>query len=96
MEDSVPLRERMFALIEQWEQSGMSRKAFFTQHQIAYHRFYYWYKLYCPAHQDIAKQRSTTFVPLNVESAHAHTELVLPGGVRIIFHQLSPLYFFSN
>ena len=37
------VRERMFELIEQWQQSGLSQKAFCEQHSIRYYVFHYWY-----------------------------------------------------
>ncbi|WP_442345985.1 IS66 family insertion sequence element accessory protein TnpA, partial [Foetidibacter luteolus] len=34
----------MFSMIGDWQQSGLSQKAFCAQHGIRYHVFHYWYK----------------------------------------------------
>jgi len=44
------LRDRMFELIEQWQQSGLSQKAFCEQHSIRYYVFHYWYRRYRKQH----------------------------------------------
>ena len=44
------LRDRMFELIEQWQQSGLSQKAFCEQHSIRYYVFQYWYRRYRKQH----------------------------------------------
>lgn len=46
MRAAIEHRNTMFSLIENWQQSGLSQKAFCEQQQIAAHQFYYWYKCY--------------------------------------------------
>lgn len=87
MEGSKTVREQMFSLLSQWEVSRLSKKEFCSQHHISYHRFHYWYKRYRGADAASPNQQSATFMPLRVDSDCSHTEVVLPGGVRIIFHQ---------
>ena len=87
MENSASLREQMFSLIAQWEQSGLSQKSFCEKHQFPYHRFHYWYKRYRKVSDQPSGEEPATFVPLKVDSGACHTEVVMPGGVRIIFHQ---------
>lgn len=86
MENSESVRERMFALVRQWEISGMSQKSFCEQHELAYHRFFYWRKRYRNAQHSSSNQGSA-FIPLTITPDPAQTEVVMPGGIRIIFHQ---------
>ncbi len=46
MRASSVQRKTMLALIEQWEQSSISQKDFYQQHNIAAHVFYYWHRCY--------------------------------------------------
>lgn len=87
MEGSKTVREQMFSLLSQWQDSRLSKKEFCSQHQISYHRFHYWYKRYHATDHSPSNQQSATFVPLRVDADCSHTEVLLPGGVRIIFHQ---------
>ena len=87
MEATKTVREQMISLLAEWEVSKMSKKEFCTQHQIAYHRFHYWHKRYGTTQGSTSKQGSATFLPLHIESPASHTEVMLPSGVRIIFHQ---------
>ena len=43
---STEHRNRMFSLIESWQQSALSQTAFCEQQPIAAHQFYYWHKIY--------------------------------------------------
>jgi len=90
MRVSSEQRKTMLALIEQWQQSGISQKVFYQQHNIPAHVFYYWHKFY-------RKQRaglntsipSNGFVQLQPASMPlvSNIELQLANGNRIIFHQ---------
>ncbi len=46
MRNPPEVREQMFTMIEQWQQSGVTQKAFCEQQSLKYHTFYYWYKCY--------------------------------------------------
>jgi hypothetical protein len=40
------VRQQMFKLIQEWQQSGFSQKAYCKEQSIKYHVFHYWYKRY--------------------------------------------------
>jgi len=83
------LAAEMFSKIAEWQQSGLSQKAYCQQHTIPYHVFHYWYKRYRDAQPSIAAQSS--FIPLQIASPVIATtacmELVFTDGKRLLFHQ---------
>ena len=88
MRNQPEVREQMFKLIEQWQQSGLTQNVFCEQQSVKYHVFHYWYKRYRMQH---AGEQSNvgSFVKLQiVKSASAGSvEINYPGGIRIIFHE---------
>lgn len=88
MQNKEVVRQQNFAMIEQWQQSGLSQKAFCEQNNIAYHVFHYWYKRHRVAQLGTDNQPSS-FVKLEMTSRaeYAHIEVVLPDGMRLLFHQ---------
>ena len=85
MQSKDGIKDQMFSKIEQWQQSGLSQKAWCEHENIAYHIFHYWYKKYRGAND--APVRSP-FIELKPEPAPmACAELLLPDGRRLIFHQ---------
>ena len=83
-------RNTMFSLIETWQQSGISQKAFCEQHQIVLHVFYYWYKCYRIQNEIPAGQSTKNFIELHSLSAtsvEVGIEVLLACGHRILFHQ---------
>ena len=85
MQSKDGIKDQMFSKIEQWQQSGLSQKAWCEHENIAYHIFHYWYKKYRGAND--APVRSP-FIELKPEPAPmACEELLLPDGRRLIFHQ---------
>jgi hypothetical protein len=77
----------MFALIELWEQSGLSGKSFCKEQNISCHTFYYWLNKFKQKDKDF---QSPGFVPINVSkpaSALSSCEIVFPDGKRLIFHE---------
>ena len=84
--------EKMFRLVDQWRNSGMTRKAFAQQHGITDSKLEYWCRK-----QDNKVPRGTVEAPDFVEllakghrksqmadkTAIAKVELELPGGIRI-------------
>jgi transposase-like protein len=90
MRSSSEQRIAMLDLIEQWQQSGISQKTFYQQHNIPAHVFYYWHKCYRKQRGGLNKSApSNSFVQLQpspVVSA-SNIELQLVNGNRIIFHQ---------
>jgi hypothetical protein len=88
MKNNVALRQEKFAIIEQWQQSDLSAKAFCLQNNIAYSVFQYWQKKY--RQDNSAEEKSSAFLQLNVSAASAASggiEVIWPDGKRILFHQ---------
>ncbi len=81
-------RQHMFAMIEQWQQSALTQKAFCEQHSIRYYVFHYWYKRY-RLQQPGAENNAGSFVKLQVAkpSSAGSVEINFPGGIRILFHE---------
>ena len=81
----ISIEEKMFALIEQWKQSGLSKKKFCIEHQVANATFHYWCKKY--RSQDI--DTPSSFIPVHVKGSHSSAqpfaELILPDGKKVIF-----------
>jgi len=54
-------RAQFLAMINRWQQSSLSQKAFCTENKIAYHVFHYWYGVY-----KSEQKPSGTFLPVNI------------------------------
>ena len=82
------VRQQMFKLIQQWQQSGFSQKAYCKEQSIKYHVFHYWYKRYRQEHTDVDNNNSS-FVKLQIAKpvAPAAVEVHYPGGIRLFFHE---------
>jgi hypothetical protein len=90
MRANIEQREAMLSLIEQWQQSGLSQKAFYKQHNIPVHVFYYWLKCYKNQQAGLIQcVTPNSFVQLQPSQAPlaGNIELQLTNGNRIIFHQ---------
>jgi hypothetical protein len=89
MRNNVELRQEKFAMIERWQQSGLSAKGFCLQNNIAYSVFQYWQKKY--RQDNSAEEKSSAFLQLNVSAAPGAAsggiEVIWPDGKRILFHQ---------
>ena len=82
------IRQQMFSHIGEWQQSGLSQKAWCRQHNMAYHVFHYWYR--CYRDMQSASKEPSQFISLNIQpslACAAHMELLLPDGKRLLFHQ---------
>lgn len=88
MRATIEHRSSMFSLIENWHQSGLSQKAFCTQHQIAVHQFQYWYRLYRTKKEVGLTKTEQGFIELHPQGAivQGTVEVLLNDGHRIIFH----------
>ena len=86
MQTREQLQEQKYAMIEHWQQSGLSQKKYCDQNTIAYHHFHYWYKRYRDRQ---ASDGEGNFIPVKVNAASSagNIELQLPDGKRILFHQ---------
>ena len=78
-------QQQMFDVISQWQQSGLSQKAWCEQKGIAYSSFHYWYKRY--RNQHIGRQDTDTFIQLATPSFTPWCELVMSNGTKVFFHQ---------
>ena len=82
------IQQQMFSMINEWQQSSLTQKAFCEQHTIRYHVFHYWYKRY---RDEQATDKEPGFISLKIkpssDSFAPHTELLLPDGKRLLFHQ---------
>jgi hypothetical protein len=87
MQNNELTRQKMFSLIDQWQQSDISQKRFCEQNNIQYSVFHYWYKRYRIQNQD--PEASKQFIKLAVSplTGSGYAELVLPDGKRLLFHQ---------
>lgn len=85
MQVKEDIKQQMFTKIIQWQQSGVTQKAFCQQNNIAYHVFHYYYGRFRINSND----QASTFIKLQVAPGYVstHTELVLPDGKRLLFHQ---------
>lgn len=91
MQVSQLSRSEMFSIIDQWQQSGLSQKAFCRDRSLRYSSFHYWFKIYRNHRGEQPAANEHTFVPLRLErvsSASPVMELVLVDGKRILFHHL--------
>jgi len=86
MQTREQLQEQKYAMIEQWQQSGLSQKKYCQQNNIAYHHFHYWYKRH---RNRQAADSAAEFVPVMVDAASSASsiELQMPDGKKILFHQ---------
>ena len=87
MRNNPEVHRQMFDMIEQWQQSGLTKKAYCNQQSIKHHTFYYWYKRYRQQHAD-TDNKSSSFVKLQIEKSQAtpSVEIHFPGGIRLLFH----------
>lgn len=77
--------KQMFSVIGDWQQSGLSQKAFCSQFGLRYHVFHYWYKVY----RNQGGLPGTSFIKLEVTppTGTASAELICTDGKRVVFHQ---------
>jgi len=93
MQSKEEIRKQKFLMIEAWQQSELSQKAWCSRESVAYHSFHYWYKRYRTAHPVAGKSsgESQRFISLQVPPSFgggaAHLELLLTDGRRLLFHQ---------
>jgi hypothetical protein len=82
----LDIQQKMFGVIEQWNQSELPIKEFCSQHQIVNSTFHYWLKKY----REKDQKSLDPFIPIRVKetsSNAAFAELTLPDGRRFTFYQ---------
>ena len=76
----------MYALIREWERSGMSLKRFFEQHKIPRSTVGYWRKKYI--REKLPGKGKDNFIPVRVgNTSEKNPELlqvIYPNGVRLV------------
>ena len=89
MAQAASMQQLMFSKIGEWQQSGLTQKAWCQAHQIKYHIFHYWYKRY---RSDASPATQKQFIALQIQPATIATsvcmELLFADGKRLLFHQL--------
>lgn len=83
MQNKKEHRAESLQMITQWQQSGLTQKAFCIANNIAYHVFHYWYGVYRSG-----QNSSGSFLPVTVTTT-ASAELVTIIGVNGIQVQLA-------
>lgn len=75
-------------MIEQWQGSGITQKAFCEQQSLRYHTFYYWYKCY-RRREAGSDDNIPSFVKLKIEKPAkvGSIEIHYPGGGRLTFRE---------
>lgn len=73
-------QEKMQATIREWQNSGLSKKAFCRERKITYQTFHYWFKR-------LSVEASSGFAQVNIaRSQHTSSfELAFPSGARMTF-----------
>lgn len=85
-EQEERMRE-MFALIRKYENSNISARAFYRQHNLAEHIFYYWLRKYKAAHS----QGEKGFLPVEIgppvlpssNETRCDIQIHYPNGVQV-------------
>ena len=84
MPSNQETQQQMFNLIQQWEKSDLSQKAFCKQSDLPYHVFHYWYKRY----RLKENKKPSSFIKLKISPVIAsQVEIIMPDGKRLLFHQ---------
>jgi hypothetical protein len=84
-------KEKMYALVEQWKGSGITRKKFASQHSVSEESFGYWCKKYenQPSSAYPSPVTPPAFVELSLEAGTEvkprvlQAELEFAGGLRL-------------
>ncbi len=74
MQDKKAHRSEKLQMISQWQQSGLTQKAFCTTNNIAYHVFHYWYSVY-RSNQNV----TGSFLPVKINTAGINEPITIRG-----------------
>ena len=83
----------MFNFIDCWSKSNQSQKEFCNQHQVGYHVFHYWYKLWKEEKQSTSIP--SDFIPVTIKPEQVNeitnngktAEIIFPDGTKVVFYQ---------
>jgi hypothetical protein len=80
MQNKKEERGRKLEMITQWQQSGLSQKAFCAAYDIGYSVFHYYYRIY-----RFGQNTSDSFVPLKVSVGVSEEQITLTGlnGIQV-------------
>lgn len=80
MQNKKEHRAELLQMITQWQQSGLTQKAFCISNNIAYHVFHYWYGVYRST-----KNTTGSFLPVNITTAANHEQVTITGlnGIQV-------------
>ena len=82
MQNKKEHRAEKLQMITQWQQSGLTQRAFCTTNNIAYHVFHYWYGVYR------SDQNNTgSFLPVNITPVVNPEHITITGvnGIQVQF-----------
>jgi hypothetical protein len=80
MQNTKEHRAELLQMITQWQQSGLTQKAFCLTNNIAYHVFHYWYGVYRSA-----QNNTGSFLPVTVTPTASPEPITLIGvnGIKV-------------
>ncbi|WP_164974053.1 IS66 family insertion sequence element accessory protein TnpA [Filimonas effusa] len=84
MERKSSMQSSMYAMVREWQQSGLNQKAYCEQKAIKYFIFHYWYRKFRDEHSG-----SNSFVQIPSPSwqGQPFAECHFTNGTRLILHQ---------
>ena len=82
---------KMFALIEEWQQSGLTQVIFCESKKIAPNTFTNWHKRYKGQPNAIIKAFIPVTIPRNEQTSCGGIEIHYPNGVKIVLPKNSNL-----
>jgi hypothetical protein len=74
MQDKKEHRTEKLQMISQWQQSGLTQKAFCATNNIAYHVFHYWYSVY-----RYDQNAAGGFLPVKINTPGIHESITITG-----------------
>jgi hypothetical protein len=92
-------QSRMFALVQEWKQSDLTKSAFTTLKSLSYHQFNYWLKKYNKEHDSEESKSEVSFFTIPENSIKPKRQEVqkyadrkamridLPGGISITVYK---------
>lgn len=80
MQNKKEHRVELLQMVTQWQQSGLTQKAFCISNNIAYHVFHYWYGVYRSN-----KNTSDSFLPVSITTTASPQQITLVGvnGIQV-------------